>query len=109
MLRIQGTLQIIPVSVQTESGTLRVDDSEGEQPAVVQTFITMNGPVQVVFPVDSVEHLIDGLRQAKAEAEKNTPAAKGSLYVPSSMEEAEHMAKAQEQLTLGDNDAPSGT
>lgn len=103
MLQIQGTLQVIPVSVHTESGTLRVDEGQPEQPAVVQTYVSLNGPVQVVFPADTVPQLIEQLQNAADEANSKPSS---DIYIPSSMQEAEAIAKTQEQLT-GEADAAS--
>lgn len=95
MININGSIQVVPTQVSVESGTLRVDENN-TQPAVIQTLNTMVGPVQVIYPAQAIDSVIDGLKQAKEEADKKQPPT--DLYIPSSMNEAEAVAKAQQAI-----------
>lgn len=97
MLTIQGVVQIYPLSINIEDGTLSMGDKE--QPAVVQTLLTESGPVQVVFPVEHIDAIVDALGKAKEKAEKP----KSDLYIPSSEEEVKQIADLTEKVTEGKN------
>jgi hypothetical protein len=95
VLQIQGVIQLIPSSIATEAGSLRVDETQ-TQPAVVQSISTLNGIVQVVYPTSAIDEVIKGLQAAKKEAEETTPST--DLYIPQSMAEADNIAKAQREI-----------
>lgn len=93
MLAIQGAIQIIPESVSCEPGKLKVgEESKG---AVVITYITTSGPVQIVLPSEHVDSIADGMKSAKQEADNES----ADLYIPSGgMAEAEQIAKGAEEI-----------
>jgi len=95
MISIQGTVQIIPLSVSSDSGSITAE-GQSPQSVVIQTLQTQNGLFQIVLPIEAISGIIDGLKNAQIEAEKE--AAKADIYVPSSMGEVENIAKAKKRL-----------
>lgn len=93
MINIEGRVQVLPNSVSYDSGKLRV--GEESLPAVIQSLISDNGVVQVIFPADKVDAVIEGLQQMKEEAEKNHSS---DIYIPTSDKEIELAAQEAEKL-----------
>jgi hypothetical protein len=92
MLSIQGSLQILPDSVQADEGTVRINDEE--TPAVVISYVTQSGIVQVILPAEFVDSIADGMKEAKKRSE-----GKADIYIPQGgMNEAEQIAKAKEGI-----------
>ncbi len=96
MLIIQGALSIVPMGVSIDAGELKVQEDAPSQPAVIVTFTTHSGPVQVAIPSANVDGLVKGLQENKKVAEEKTP--KSELYVAGSMAGVEDLAKAQQEL-----------
>lgn len=99
MLQINGVLQVMPVSVSTEAGALRTE--EKSQPSVIQTVTTLNGPVQIVWPLEHVDQIIDSLKKAKEEAEKKPIPTNSDLYIPDSALEVEQVKAAHDKVSEG--------
>jgi hypothetical protein len=93
-------LTIIPGSASAESGTLRLGEEETVQAAVVQTFITANGPVQIVFPTSAVDGVIKQLQDAKDEAEQQ-PITSADLVIPGSAQEVNDVKAAHDEINRG--------
>lgn len=98
MLQIAGILQAIPVSIQTEAGSLTTGEGQ-QEPAVILTVNTLQGPVQVILPTSIVGTLVKGLNEASEEAQKQTP--HSDLYLPGSDLEVEQIKAAHDQITQG--------
>lgn len=104
MLQISGVLQVIPVSVVTEPGQLSDSESNETQPAVVQTINTLNGPIQVVWPVEHIDTVTESLIKAKELALEEKPATtSGDLYIPGSDLEVEQIKAAHDKVNEGKN------
>lgn len=100
MLSIQGAIQILPQSASAESATISLTGPDGEkQNAVVITFISENGPIQVILPSDAVDGVVAGIIEAKQRGEVSD-----DLYIPKGgMAEAQAIAKKKEEIEKGNN------
>jgi hypothetical protein len=96
---IIGTIQIIPGSVGTELGELKMGE-ESEQ-TIVLTFNDETATIQVVLPPHAVDGVIKGLQQAKEEFEKNPAPKKSDLYIPGNAQEVEQVAQLKENIEKG--------
>lgn len=95
MLSIQGAIQILPESISIEPGKLRMKEDKTEN-AVVLTVMSTSGPVQIIFPADSIDKLAEGLIKGKEQSE-NEPS---DIYVPQGgMAEAKALAAESEAIT----------
>ncbi len=98
MLIIDGVLQVVPQSISTDTGEMRVEDKT--QSAIVQSFLTANGVVQVIIPTENVDGVIRALENAKLEADKAAGPA-GRLEIAHSISDADKIAGATEKIKSG--------
>jgi hypothetical protein len=93
MLNIQGALQLIPESVSVEPGKLNADGNEIS--AIVASFNSGQGIIQVILPIDSVDTIVSSILEAKKRSEQQN----SDIYIPQGgMNEVEQIAKAKEGL-----------
>ncbi len=96
MIRVDGALDVVPLAIETDSGTIAAGDGK-TSPAVIQTLQTDNGVVRVVFLTEYIDSICDGLQKAKEQANAN-PVNKPDLYIPKSDAEVSEVARAHEQI-----------
>lgn len=93
MLNIQGAIQVIPEAISVEPGKLNADGNEMR--AVIASFNSGLGIVQIVLPSDSVQEIVDSILEAKKKAEEES----SNIYIPQGgMQEAEQIAKAKDNI-----------
>lgn len=90
MFQIQGSILVVPLAVTTDSGTYSEGEGKPPSPAVIQSFDTLVGRIQVIIPIEHVDQTIEGLKTAKEGAEKETSS---DLYIPRSDEEVQQFAQ----------------
>ena len=101
MLVIDGAIRLVPLQIAADTGTFKLEEDQPETAAVIQTIITANGPVQVIYPVDVVDDLIRVLSEAKQEAGKGVKP-NTDLYIPNSMSEADALAARENAIRNAD-------
>jgi hypothetical protein len=99
LLAIEGAIQLIPHAIASDVGTLRVEDKT--QPAIIQSFQTQSGVVQVIYPVEEIDRVIEGLNHAKEQSAKAEQSS-SDLYIPPSadvgIKQAEEFQKLQDEI-----------
>lgn len=95
MLIINGSLQIIPIGISTDVGKVQLEEGKEHEPAIIQTFISENGPVQIIIPANRVDTVIENLREAKDKAQAET----SDLFIPNSDQQVEEIKKSHDILT----------
>lgn len=94
MLNIEGVIQIIPLSIATDAGTMRVGEDTEPEPAIVLAFATASGVVQVVLPEKHKDSLVRAIENASEEAR----AAKSDIVIAKDSSGIKEIAEAQEKI-----------
>ncbi len=97
MLAIEGALQVIPSAIACDVGQLRTEDRT--EAAIVQSFQTLSGVIQVIIPIKEVDKVIEGLEKAKEQSDGVST----DLYIPPSaavgIKQAENFSKELDEIT----------
>lgn len=97
MLVIEGAIQVVPHAVNVDTGELRAQGKA--EPAIVQSYISQSGTVQVILPEAEIDRIIQMLSEAKNKIAQE----KSGLYVPPTvevgMDQAEAIKKTTDEIT----------
>lgn len=98
MLAIDGALQVVPHAFASDTGELRVDGNT--KPAVIQSYQTQSGVVNIVLPAEEIDRVIEALQRAQQDLKNKD----SDLYIPPSadaaMKQAEEFQKVQDEIKL---------
>jgi hypothetical protein len=100
----QVEINVLPLSVESQPGEFAAGDNK-KSPAVIQRFVTENGNIQVILPVENIDSVIQTMLNAKEAIEAAGPSAGMSasgIIIPKSEREVEELAKAQQQIIQGE-------
>lgn len=101
MLAIDGSIQVVPFAFASDIGELRVGDET--KPAVVQSYQTQSGVVQIILSVEEIDKVIKQLEDSKEKAIEMKTSHDSDLYIPPSAEEALEQAgrfkQVQDEIT----------
>jgi len=97
MLNINGSLQVVPLAVNVDTGSVTLPIEDGgvkSEPAVILGLETASGPVSVVIPADHAEKIGNGIIESSQKASVED----SGLEIVSSVEQAEKVAQAQSEI-----------